>query len=86
MAAFLVRALELTDTLDDPFTDDDDSIFEADIERLAAAGITKGCNPPTNDRYRTLAILPRSSRWAPPTMAADPDTIRPTGWHARCRS
>jgi len=33
------------------FIDDDDSIFEADIERLAAAGITKGCNPPMNDRY-----------------------------------
>jgi hypothetical protein len=45
MAAFLVRALGLTDRLDNPFTDDDDSIFEADIERLAAAGITKGCNP-----------------------------------------
>jgi hypothetical protein len=45
MAAFLVRALDLTDRLDDPFTDDDDSIFEADIEKLAAAGITKGCNP-----------------------------------------
>jgi hypothetical protein len=45
MAAFLVRALGLTDRLNDPFTDDDDSIFEADIERLAAAGITKGCNP-----------------------------------------
>ena len=51
MAAFLVRALDLTDTLDDPFSDDDDSIFEADIEKLAAAGITKGCNPPTNDRF-----------------------------------
>jgi hypothetical protein len=45
MAAFLVRALNLTDRLDDPFIDDDDSIFEADIEKLAAAGITKGCNP-----------------------------------------
>ena len=51
MAAFLTRALALTDRLDSPFTDDDTSIFEADIERLAAAGITKGCNPPTNDRY-----------------------------------
>ncbi len=50
MAAFLVRALDLTDTLNDPFTDDD-SIFEADIEKLAAAGITKGCNPPTYDRF-----------------------------------
>jgi hypothetical protein len=33
------------------FTDDDDSIFEADIEWLAGAGVTAGCNPPTNDNY-----------------------------------
>lgn len=51
MAAFLTRALGLTERLDNPFVDDDDSIFEGDIERLAAAGITKGCNPPTNDRF-----------------------------------
>lgn len=51
MAAFLVRALDLTDRLDDPFIDDDNSIFEADIEKLAAAGITRGCNPPTNNRF-----------------------------------
>ncbi len=52
MAAFLVRALDLTarDTAID-FVDDDDSLFEADIERLATAGITRGCNPPDNDRY-----------------------------------
>jgi hypothetical protein len=51
MAAFLTRALSLTDRLDNPFIDDDDSVFESDIERLAAAEITKGCNPPTNDRF-----------------------------------
>lgn len=51
MAAFLVRALGLTDRLDDPFTDDDNSIFESDIEKLAAAGITRGCNPPANDMF-----------------------------------
>jgi hypothetical protein len=51
MAAFLVRALHLTDRLDDPFVDDDGSVFEADIERLAAAGVTLGCNPPDNDRF-----------------------------------
>lgn len=45
MAAFLVRALNLADRLEDPFVDDDDSVFEADIEKLAAAGITRGCNP-----------------------------------------
>ena len=33
------------------FTDDDTSIFETDIEWLAGAGVTKGCNPPANDRF-----------------------------------
>ena len=33
------------------FWDDDDSVFENAIERLAASGITVGCNPPTNDRF-----------------------------------
>lgn len=52
MAAFLVRALNLTDrSIGDVFTDDDDSVFEADIEKLATAGITKGCNPPANDKF-----------------------------------
>lgn len=51
MAAFLVRALGLGDRLVDPFVDDDGSVFEADIERLAAAGITKGCNPPSNSWF-----------------------------------
>jgi hypothetical protein len=52
MAAFLVRALGLTDDGGgDLFTDDDDSIFEGDIDRMATAGITKGCNPPDNDRF-----------------------------------
>jgi hypothetical protein len=51
MAAFLVRALGLTATNGTDFTDDDDSIFEADIEKLAAAGITAGCNPPANNQF-----------------------------------
>jgi hypothetical protein len=52
MAAFLVRAMEYTDGTDrDLFVDDDDSVFEQDIERLAVAGVTRGCNPPDNDRY-----------------------------------
>ena len=51
MAAFLVRALGFTDRALDPFLDDDGSIFEPDIERLAAANVTRGCNPPTNDLY-----------------------------------
>jgi hypothetical protein len=44
MAAFLVRALDLTDPGTIDFVDDDQSIFEEDIEKLATAGITHGCN------------------------------------------
>ena len=52
MAAFLVRAFDLTDPGDgDLFVDDNSSVFEGDIDRLGTAGVTKGCNPPTNDRY-----------------------------------
>jgi len=52
MAAFLVRALDLTEGAgSNAFTDDNGSTFEADIERLAAAGITRGCNPPSNTRF-----------------------------------
>jgi hypothetical protein len=29
----------------------DGDMFEADIEWLASAGVTKGCNPPTNTRF-----------------------------------
>ena len=35
----------------DRFTDDNDSIFEQDIEAIANAGITAGCNPPDNTNY-----------------------------------
>lgn len=50
-AAFISRAAGLTDDGGrDWFTDDDGSLFEADINRLAAAGIIKGCNPPAGDK------------------------------------
>jgi hypothetical protein len=45
MAAFLARALDLADGAVNTFTDDDGSIFEADIAKIAAAGITQGCSP-----------------------------------------
>lgn len=51
MAAFLVRALTLPPTSVDFFTDDSSSIFQADINRLAASGITLGCNPPANTNF-----------------------------------
>ena len=58
MAAFFVRALGLTDAGDgDYFIDDDNSPFRHDIDKIATAGITFGCNPPANNMYcqeRTL--------------------------------
>ena len=62
MAAFLNRAVGLPDSDPAGFTDVADSVFTADIDRLAAAGITKGCNPPVNtlfcpDQYVTRAQM-----------------------------
>ncbi len=51
MAAFLVRALRIPATDRDFFTDDAGTTFEDDINRLAAAGVTFGCNPPGNSRF-----------------------------------
>ncbi len=52
MAAFLGRGLDLDDGTGAPrFVDTGTSVFADDIARLAAAGITKGCNPPANDRF-----------------------------------
>ncbi|MGH8874113.1 MAG: VanW family protein [Acidimicrobiia bacterium] len=52
MATFLVRAMGITeDAESNMFVDDDGSPHHQDIERLASAGITKGCNPPDNDRF-----------------------------------
>lgn len=51
MAAMLARVLSLPVSNQDFFVDDSNSIFEGAINRIRAAGITQGCNPPTNNRY-----------------------------------
>ena len=51
MAAFLRRYLDLPASSTNHFTDDNGSTFEGDINSLADAGITKGCNPPANTRF-----------------------------------
>ena len=51
MAAFLRRAVGLLDAGKDFFTDDNGSPFEADINAIAEAGITNGCNPPQGDQF-----------------------------------
>lgn len=50
-ATFLARALSLPADGIDHFIDDDGHILEGAINKLAAAGITQGCNPPLNDRF-----------------------------------
>jgi hypothetical protein len=52
MASFLVRAFGWDAGADaDLFGDDDASVHESDIDILGTAGVTRGCNPPTNDRF-----------------------------------
>ena len=69
MAAFLERALDLAPTEVDRFSDDNGHIFEASINRLAAAGITKGCNPPVNDRFCPELAMTRGEMAAMLTRA-----------------
>lgn len=78
MATFLSRALDLPATGTDHFVDDDGSVHEGAIDRLAEAEITSGCNPPQNDRFcpqRTMtrgemaAMLVRSFHY--PVVDAD---------------
>ena len=48
------RALDLPDTGTDYFVDDDGSVDEAGINKIAAAGITVGCNPPAGSKSNIL--------------------------------
>ncbi len=59
MAAFLSRALGLPVSANDHFNDDEGSVFEGAINRVADAGITQGCNPPANDNYCPARTLSR---------------------------
>ena len=76
MAAFLDRALHLPSTTTDFFTDDNGTTFEANINRLAAAGITTGCTAthycPKAEvtRGQMAAFLHRALTKYPVTMTA----------------
>lgn len=50
MAAFLTRALGLPGG-QARFSDTRGHVFASDVAALADAGITRGCNPPRNDRF-----------------------------------
>ena len=51
MAAFLARSVDVPAGVASRFTDTASSIFSDEIAAIAAAGITKGCNPPANDHF-----------------------------------
>ena len=51
MAALLTRVLDLAPAPGGTFIDTFGSVFEEDINRIAAAQITRGCNPPANDTF-----------------------------------
>ena len=78
MAAFLVRALGLTDDGDgDLFIDDDGSIFEGDIDRLGTAGDYKGLQ--SSDEQ---PLLPGQRRDPGPDGGVPPEghRMRQHGW------
>lgn len=60
MAAFLARGLDLGETSAKPFTDIAGSVHESAINAIAAAGITKGCNPPSNDEFCPDELITRA--------------------------
>jgi hypothetical protein len=52
MAAFITRALGLANPgTGNYFVDTAASVFKTDIDKIRVAGVTKGCNPPTNNKY-----------------------------------
>lgn len=58
MAAMLQRALGLVESGPD-FTDTAASVFRREIAAIAAAGITRGCNPPDNDLFCPERVVTR---------------------------
>ena len=61
MAAFYSRAFQWTDDGGgNLFADDNDSTFQHEIDLMASAGVTKGCNPPENDRFCPDEVVTRA--------------------------
>jgi hypothetical protein len=61
MAEMLVRAFGYDNPEDtDHFVDDEDSVFEESINKLATHEVTFGCNPPANDQFCPGQTLTRA--------------------------
>ena len=61
MAAFLVRAFDLPPSDVNRFADDDGHMLESDINALAAAGITNGCDPDDTTLFCPSTFVTRES-------------------------
>jgi hypothetical protein len=96
MAAMLVRGFGYLHVADDHFGDDTGHTFETAINGLAAAGITKGCNPPDNTRFCPDESITRAEMATflarallldpiiPPERPLEPMVVEPRdGWDAR---
>jgi len=80
MAAFLVRAFSYDDVGEgDLFVDDDDSIFEQQIDIIGTAGTTKGCNPPENTMFCPEDAVRRDQMASFLARALDLDDADPPG-------
>jgi hypothetical protein len=71
MAAFLTRAYGYEATTTDRFLDDDDSVFESDIDALASSGVTRGCDPPANQNFCPDDLVTRQQMASFLTRAED---------------
>jgi hypothetical protein len=90
MAAFLDRSIPFPPATDDFFSDDDSSIFEDNINRIAGAEVTRGCNPPANTEFcpergitraEMATLLVRSFPDLVPETASDQFTDDDTSVH-----
>jgi hypothetical protein len=62
LAALAVFVVPIAVSAAGGFTDvADDNIFKADIEWMAANDITRGCNPPTNDKFCPSSVVTRET-------------------------
>lgn len=59
MARFLVVAFGFEASATDAFADDNGTLFEGDINAIAAVGVTTGCNPPANTKFCPDRTVPR---------------------------
>lgn len=59
MAQFLVHGFGLAPSEADAFVDDGNSPYQQEINAIAAVGITKGCDPPTNDMFCPERVVTR---------------------------